>query len=183
MDSLARRILARFQDSMVQRIEAIPNWQRSNFLVSVHQQIQRGRTLSPKQVAVIEKIEGQSNARLPSNAIIIKGPMSGDAVRKLAKELIVKGSAKVHDPENLLETDETLRKILIRELASPFWGQAETYAEMNADEDDPGVYRRNLQTQRAYEQKATKMERAKIIVRDGVVTTDPDFRSLMKSIR
>ena len=60
MLTLAQRVARRFladMASVVQRIEAIPGWDRSNFLRSIHDQVQRGRNLSPKQLEVIEKIE------------------------------------------------------------------------------------------------------------------------------
>lgn len=182
MKSMVFRIAARFQDSLIQRIEAIPGWQRSNFLRSVHEQVQRGRALSPKQMAVIEKIEADT-VKVPSGAIALKMPLRGNEVSKIVKELVEKGSSKVHDPGNLLETHRPLRDALLRELASHFWGRAETYAELNADEDDPATIRENNRLREACERAAQKMERAKIIVRNGVVTTDPDVQALSRSIR
>lgn len=55
--------VATFQQSldankeMMARIEAIPGWRSKDILVSFHGQLSRGRNLSEKQVAVIEKFE------------------------------------------------------------------------------------------------------------------------------
>lgn len=42
---------------MMARIEAIPGWRNKDILVSFHGQLSRGKTLSEKQVAVIQKFE------------------------------------------------------------------------------------------------------------------------------
>lgn len=43
---------------MMERIEKIPGWANKDILRSFHDQVGRGRTLSEKQVAVLEKFEG-----------------------------------------------------------------------------------------------------------------------------
>lgn len=56
--------VATFQQSLDQnkellsRIEAIPGWRSKDFLVSIHGQLSRGKTLSEKQIAVLQKFEG-----------------------------------------------------------------------------------------------------------------------------
>lgn len=50
------------QSQMLQRIESIPNWKGNKFLVSLHDQASKGRTLSPKQLAILEKLEAKSTS-------------------------------------------------------------------------------------------------------------------------
>lgn len=46
------------QKKVIQRIEAIPGWRGKEILRSFHDQASKGRSLSPKQVDVIQKFEG-----------------------------------------------------------------------------------------------------------------------------
>ena len=51
---------------MLARIEAIPGWARDSFLVSIRDQVIRGRNLSPNQIAVVERREtGGARQDLP----------------------------------------------------------------------------------------------------------------------
>lgn len=181
-DPVVARVVARFkaaQGEIKDRIEAIPGWQRSNFLQSVHDQARRGRALSPKQLAVIEKIEKDQGGR-PQKA----GPPHGaipfglkqyghekKEVEAVLNALREHGAAKVYDPKGILSANKQLQDHMIRELGTDFWGQAEYYAERNADEDDPEKHDENSRIREAAEKAAHEMDKAHLSVKvEGQVT-------------
>ena len=62
MTPQAEKVVARFllaESDIQKRIEALPGWDRQTFLRSLHDQAGRGKALSPKQMAVLERIEGE----------------------------------------------------------------------------------------------------------------------------
>lgn len=172
------RFLAASTPSMAERIEAILGWERSNFLRSLHDQASRGRALSPKQVAVIEKIEAEQGVRSPKLApgtISFGGQHeSGVILKALRKE----GLVKVYDPKGLI--NKGLLDRWHHELALDFEGLAEMYAEYNADEDDPKQRAFNSKMMGAADKASHEMREGQVTFKDGVVEAHPHPKDLAR---
>lgn len=118
MPSIAQRVVARHlkAESVEDRIKAIPGYQRSRFLMSVLQQVQRGRNLSPKQLAVVEKIERETTKVRPSAYDVDYGPrgyFDQKGLDALVRHLMEHGFVRVLDRKNILlklDLDKYVRK-------------------------------------------------------------------------
>lgn len=169
----AHRVVARFLaangTNLVERIEAIPGWDRVNFLRSVHDQAQRGRAISPKQLAVVEKIEAErGKPKLSPDTILMKDQRGfADVLRALRTD----GFAKVYDPRGAITKGFLDR--LHRELVIDFEGQVEQYAELNADEDDPKERAHNSRMMEKADKAGTEMASGQVVLKDGMVVATP----------
>jgi hypothetical protein len=200
MDPIVARVVARHKLAVVhpppmeERIEGIPGWDRSNFLRSLHDQASRGRTLSPNQIAAIEKIEKERGgrpaepAKLPANVIEFGRKWYNprekeDIVNAIRKEDV----AHVKDYQKMLLKPE-IQKAILRELIIDFQGGAEQHYEMNADEDDNTRREYNSMMADRYNNAATEMVHAKVQLSPGpqgttVVTTAPKYHEILRKNR
>lgn len=195
MDPVVARVVARVKRALaelLQRIEAVHGWQRSNFLQSVHDQARRGRALSPKQLAVLEKIEKEQGGRAPASP----GPAHGaipfgtkqyghekKEVEAVLNALREHGTAKVFDPKGILSTNKKLQEHIVQEMATDFWAQAEYYAERNADEDDPQKHDENQRVRESAEAAASEMYKAHLTVKVEGGTTVVSVRPTPADLR
>lgn len=201
MDPLAPKVAQRFiaeqlvdKRELKKRIEAIPGWERSNFLQSLYRQLDRS-PLSQKQLAVLEKIEkeqvGRARQAPGGHADIQLNPrkewMESSDRDKIVRALASKPSVTVYDPRGIIAPNRQLHEWFVRELASGFFGEAERYAEYNADEDDPQKREQNSDLHRRNEAAAYEMEKAKIHVnQDGPITTltvTPSYQEVVRKHR
>ena len=189
---VARRVLADMA-SVVQRIEAIPGWDRSNFLRSIHDQVQRGRNLSPKQLEVIEKIEKTQAGRpasptpIPSSVHVKLDPrkkfMSPKEFDAVIHELAKHPTITVYDPHGVLVPQSVLDHVK-KQLVTSLYGLAEDYDERNADEDRESHRRNNEAGSEAAVAAARALEGAKMhATREGVLTTvtmTPSYQEILR---
>jgi hypothetical protein len=154
--------------SIVERIEAIPGWDRSNFLFSVHEQARRGRALSPKQLAVVEKIEGQQGHRAPAavpHVDIMLEPrkkfLESRNIDEITHALWHKDTVRIYDPNNIIAPNVKLQEHFVSELATSFFGIAENFAETYAAVGDI----RNQEYARDATNAAREMEEARMHVK------------------
>jgi hypothetical protein len=202
MDILAQRVAQRFLDHKVaeqivnkeeilKRIEAIPGWQRSNFLVSLHRQAGRS-PLSDKQLAVLDKIEREQGGRAPqvpaSHADVVFDPRKQWFEPSWAALMVQtfgkKNPITVSDPRGLVAPNHKLQEHIIHQLAGHFYGAAERYAENNADEDDPVRRDQNRDLEGRYLRAAHEMERAKMHVKQNgpltTLTVTPSYQEVVR---
>lgn len=196
MDSLAQRVARRFLADTPEgaeirkRIEQIPNWASSEFLRKMHD-IAGRYTLSPKQIAVIEKIEKERAVKsqpAPTNADVVLHPkkqwVEQHEIESIIRALRQKAVVRVFDPRSLVSENTTMQGFFIKELANDFYGAAENYAERNADEDDEEKRERNRMGQDAADAAAHEVSRAKLHVkRDGqvtVLTLTPSYQEVLR---
>lgn len=189
MDPLARKVVERYANQRIaerivnkeeirKRIEAIPGWQRSNFLQSLYRQVERF-PLSDKQVAILDKIEKEQAARPKapgSHADVQLNPrkewLETTQIQEMIGHLRKKSPVTVYDPRGLVEPNQKLHGHMVNELATDFYGGAEEHAERNADEDDSKKREYNSVMQEKYERAAREMDHAKLHVKqDGPMTT------------
>ena len=132
----------------VERIKSIPNYDRSNFLQSILAQVLRGRTLSEKQLAVLEKIERESprsqskpqprvEERVPSKAVQVGKWWDTDSVGGVITQALWDDGEVVQavDPYNVLN-ERTIKWIHGRLMGYPSNGR-DILEEALSDEDDP----------------------------------------------
>ncbi len=199
MDPLAHKVAERFasqviaerlvnKDEIRKRIETIPGWQRSNFLQSLYRQVDRF-PLSDKQVAVLEKIEREQAARAPRTPAVhadvtIGRWLESSAIKAIIDHFRKKNVVTVIDNQGAVGNNPKLLEHIVRELDTDFFGQAEMYAENNADEDDPERRERNSIYNHSYEKAGYEMQHAKIHVKmDGPLTTltlVPSYQEIAK---
>ena len=189
MDPIAYKVAERIinKEEIRKRIEAIPGWQRSNFLMSLYRQVERS-PLSEKQVAVLDKIEREQKGHTPGgHADIQLNPrkqwLETSEIKSIIYKFVEKPIVTVYDPRGLIAPNTKLHEYMVRELASGFWGQAEMYAENNADEDDPTRRRVNDDMRSRNEGAGREMEHAKLHVKqDGpqtILTITPSFQDVL----
>lgn len=197
MDLIAR-ILGRFKvaNQLVERIEKIPGFDRSNFLRSLRDQALRGRALSDKQLAVLDKIEREAKPgraetpKVPSNAIdwAPKGYYDSNAYHKLVDTLRKNDVAYVIDRRgHFMQKVGDLTQAMTRMLETDFYGGAEMYAERNADEDHPDARKHNYEMVRRFEDAADAVGRSswKVENKGGVleVSLRPSIPDIMRRYR
>lgn len=160
------------------RIEKIPGWDRSNFLLSLHDWVKRRGPLSEKQLAALAKIEKEQAARAqrqPQADVLLnpkKQYLESHEIASMIKGLVGKPSITVYDPRGLVAPNQKLHSHIVHALAAGFWGQAEMYAEYNADEDDRARREQNSKWRSQYEAAGHDMEHAKLHAKqDGPITT------------
>lgn len=176
METSSQRIVRRHLErraasDVVQRIEKIPGWERSNFLRSVHDQ---RRPVTDSQLKVIEKIESEQAARqparpnVPANAIMLnprKGWIDRHEINAIIEALREKPSVVVYDPRGIIPPNQQLQGHIVRELTMDFYGIAEEFAERNADEEDEKRHRSNQIRREHAEAAAHEMDKAKLHVK------------------
>lgn len=200
MDPLAHKVARRFlaerlvnKEEVRKRIEAIPGWQRSNFLQSLYRQAERF-PLSDKQLAILDKIEKEQAAKpkpAGSHADVQLNPrkqwMENADRDNIVRTLVKKPSITIYDPRGIIAPNQKLHEWFVHELASGFWGAAENYAEMNADEEDGARIQHNSDMRHRNEQAGHDMENAKIHVKqDGPITTitvTPSYQEVVRKHR
>ncbi len=195
MDLLVQRVARRFladAAEYLKRIEAIPGWDRSNFLHSIHDQARRGRALSEKQLAVLQKIEKDQGARAPAakpaHADILLSPrkewVDHSEYKNIAQALRKKSPVTVYDPRGLVAPNQKALAFVVSELANDFWGRAEQFAEYNADEEDPENRMVNDEIRHSAEHAAQEMEKARLqATQNGPITTltlTPAYRHVLE---
>jgi hypothetical protein len=175
---------------MVERIERIPNFQRSNFLVSLLDQVRRGRPLSDRQLAVVEKMEGEGAARkpgLPAGTIewARRGHFDRADLDAVLRDLRAKGEAHLYDARGVFKkTAPHLIETMKKELENDFWGLVESYAEQNADAEDVLVIQRNGRMQANAQAAADEIRKGKLQMKENgaliELTMSPAPMALMR---
>lgn len=196
---VVRRFLAHAENrSLQERIEQIPGYQRSNFLVSLLTQVRRGANLSAKQLAILDKIEAEQGSRggggggpakPPSDAIpwASRGAPSSKDFDTLYKAL-QDGIAKVYDPSgHFAEKSKLIGDGAVDYFVAAFDGLAEEASERNADEDDPRRRAVNDDKLKRAREASNAMYHAHVEVkRDGslvTVTIRPSYMDLSHRFR
>lgn len=165
MDALASRVAARYLTalSLEDRIKAIPGWHRSNFLTSLLTQVQRSGRLSDKQIAALEKIEGERKVPKFDVEYGRRGYYDKPGIDQITALFRTQDTVRVLDRNNILRKVQ-FDKAILRELQIDFEGAWENYEEYNADEDDPERREHNSEMAGKYMNAAEAMAKADIRV-------------------
>jgi hypothetical protein len=191
IDPIAYRVAERIIDKeeIRKRIEQIPGWNRSNFLMSLYN---TRYPLSEKQKAVLDKIEKEQGAKaapaVTPRADVVLNPrkkwLEKHEITSMIRGLVAKPSVTIYDPNNLVAPNVKLHEYMVHELSAGFWGQAEMYAEYNADEDDPVRRKSNSDLQDRNALAGREMENAHLqVVHSATLVTltlTPSYQEVLR---
>lgn len=189
----AHRVVARYlaaKNPIEDRIKAIPRYERSNFLMSILTQVQRGYALSPKQVTVLEKIEREQGSNRPEQKFDVdfasRGHLVDADLRAIIALLRKQDTVRVRDRYNVIPK-LTLDKAIRKELNMDFAGRWETSEEVLADVDDPKLRAKAEAMAKLYWDAASHVETAKIEQRreGNIVTFEmrPSYQDIKRKFR